>query len=112
MQFLQNLRQKTNCKVQISDSVLAGHITLSFLAYSHVDFCFSLDYVCFSVDTVRCLDWQHEHRLREPEKAHGFSHQAIEGIKETKKKFDVEELCALESQGTDLITELIDATEE
>ena len=33
-------------------------------------------------------------------------------IKESKKKFDVEELCALESQVTDLdlITELIDIT--
>ena len=36
----------------------------------------------------------------------------LKEIKETKKKFDVEELIVLESQYTDLITELIDATEE
>ena len=36
----------------------------------------------------------------------------LEEIKETKKKFDLEELCSLESHVTDLITELIDATEE
>ena len=36
----------------------------------------------------------------------------LKEIKKTKKKFDVEELCSLESQVTDLITQLIDATEE
>ena len=36
----------------------------------------------------------------------------LKEIKETKKKFDVEELVGLESQLTDLITELVDATEE
>ena len=39
---------------------------------------------------------------------------AIRQLKEIQqdKKFDVEELCALEAQVTDLITEPIDATEE
>ena len=36
----------------------------------------------------------------------------LKDIKETKKRYDVEELCSLESQVTDLITELIDATEQ
>ena len=36
----------------------------------------------------------------------------LKEIKQEKKKFDVEEQCALEAQVTDLITELIDATEE
>ena len=36
----------------------------------------------------------------------------LKDIKETKKRFDVEELIGLESQLTDLITELVDATEE
>ena len=36
----------------------------------------------------------------------------LKEIKQEKKKFDVEELCYLEAQVTDHITELIDATEE
>ena len=35
----------------------------------------------------------------------------LKEIKENKKKFDVEELISLESQLTDLITEVVDATE-
>ena len=35
----------------------------------------------------------------------------LQQIKAEKKKFDVDELIGLESQITDLITELIDATE-
>ena len=36
----------------------------------------------------------------------------LKEIKDQKKKFDVEELIGLESQITDLITELVDAAEE
>ncbi|KAI9789635.1 MAG: hypothetical protein M1835_001529 [Candelina submexicana] len=36
----------------------------------------------------------------------------LKQIKAEKKKFDVEELIGLESQVTDLITELVDAAEE